>query len=186
MESLVCNIFCVFLFILKYTVIVIISLIIIIGFAIKVSKKLNQIWFSFFLTYYIKPQYLSAFDELRKRLFEDLSKVKSADPKLREENAIRILEIGTGEGPNLMHYPPNCRVISVDCNPSFQVFLNANRKKFPHVIFEKIVVARGEDIKQHVSDESVDVVVITHVLCSVTDQTAVFREAYRTLVKVWL
>jgi len=52
------------------------------------------------------------------------------------------------------------------------------------VKFEKIVVAKGEDMSEHVESESVDAVVITLVLCSVKDQVAVFKEAHRALAKV--
>jgi ubiquinone/menaquinone biosynthesis C-methylase UbiE len=121
---------------------------------------------------------------MRDVLFKDIDQIVSSDPELRKEKAIRILEIGTGEGPNLKWYPNNTRLISVDCNPTFKVYLEKNQKKFPHVKFEKIILARGEDIKDDVKSESVDAVVIVHVLCSVDDQTSVFKEAYRTLVKV--
>jgi len=152
------------------------------GIAIKLNKHFNDLWFSFFLTYILKK--LFVFEPSREALLKDLGELKSADPALRKENAIRILEIGTGEGPNLNLYPNNTRLISVDCNPTFKVYLEKNQKKFPHVKFEKIIVAKGEDLSEHVESESVDAVVIVHVLCSVDDQVAVFKEAHRTLAKV--
>jgi SAM-dependent methyltransferase len=156
----------------------------IIGIAIKFSKRLNQLWFSFFLTCIMKPFFGDVVESIRETLFKDINQLKSSDPKLRKENAIRILEIGTGEGPNLKFYPNNTRLISVDCNPTFQAYLEKNQKKFPHVKFEKIVVAKGEDMGEHVASESVDAVVIVHVLCSVDDQNAVFKEVHRVLAKV--
>src|SRR5579859_3471892 len=101
--------------------------------AIKLSKRLNQLWFSFFFTYLAKPYFNKGFEPMREALFEDLNELKSSDATLRKEKAIRILEIGTGEGPNLKFYPNNTRLISVDCNPTFQVYLEKNLKKFPHV-----------------------------------------------------
>ena len=168
---------------LFYLFIASIILIIIIGIAIKISKRFDDFWFYCLFTYVIKPRFGKAFDGLKANMFENICSIQSSDENLRKENAIRILEIGTGEGPNLKFYP-KCKFISVDCNKSFQKILKENKKQFPDVAIERIIAAKGEDISEYIPDESVDVVVITHVLCSVDDQEAVLKAAHRVLAKV--
>ena len=67
---------------------------------------------------------------------------------------------------------------------NFEKFLNNNKELNPHVIFERFINAFGENMKGHVNDESIDVVVITQCLCYSNDMSAMLREAYRVLVKV--
>lgn len=91
-----------------------------------------------------------------------------------------ILEIGCGTGANFRYYPPGAKVICTDPNPHFHNYLTENMKKSEHLKYERFVVAAGEDMSS-VGDESVDVVVCTLVLCSVTDVPQTLREAHRIL-----
>ena len=168
---------------LFYSFIASIIFIIIIGIAIKISKRFDDFWFYSIFTYIIKPRFGKSFDRLKADLFENIRSIKSSDESLRKENAIRILEIGTGEGANLQFYP-KCKFISVDCNKSFKNILKENKKQFPNVTIERIIAAKGENINEYIAEASVDVVVITHVLCSVDDQEAVLKAAHRVLKKV--
>ena len=168
---------------LFYSFIAFINFLIIIGIAIKISKRFNDIWFSFFYTYIVVPHYGKKYDVLKVDLFENIHAIESSDESLRKENAIRILEIGTGEGVNFKFYP-KCRLISVDPNKSFQNVLKENAKQFPNVTIERIITAKGENINEYIPDASIDVVVITHALCSVDDTETVLKEVHRVLIKV--
>lgn len=101
---------------------------------------------------------------------------------------LTLLEIGCGTGANFEFYPRGCRVICTDPNPHFQSYLTSSMGKNDHLVYEKFVVASGEDMGS-VEDDSVDVVVSTLVLCSVDSPAQTLREAHRILRPVshlWL
>ena len=164
-------------------IIIFIIFIIAVGIAIKIIKCLNGLWFYSIFNYIIKPRVGKSHELLRKEIFENIQSIKSNDQSLRRENAIRILEIGTRKGVNMKYYPKS-HFISVDRNTSSQNILKENKKRFPHVTIEKMIAAKREQINDYVPDESVDAVVMTHVLSSVDDQEAVLKAAYKVLVKV--
>nr|XP_060619989.1 N6-adenosine-methyltransferase TMT1A-like [Anolis sagrei ordinatus] len=93
---------------------------------------------------------------------------------------ISLLEIGSGTGTNFQFYPPGCRVTCTDPNPNFKQYLAKSMAENQHLQFENFVVAPAEDLRL-VSDGSVDVVVCTLVLCSVSNVTAVLKEVLRIL-----
>jgi ubiquinone/menaquinone biosynthesis C-methylase UbiE len=70
----------------------------------------------------------------------------------------------------------------LDSNEYFEKYYIQNKAKFPHIVLDKFIHGMAEDMRQ-VPDESVDAVVATQVLCSVTDLKSVLREVYRVLVK---
>ncbi|NXR74424.1 MET7A protein, partial [Pycnonotus jocosus] len=94
--------------------------------------------------------------------------------------ALRLLEIGTGHGPNFQFYPAGCKVTCTDVNPHFQESLAKNMKKNQHLQYEQFLVAAGEDLGQ-VPSGSVDAVVCTLVLCSVHSVSNTLREVLRVL-----
>ncbi|KAJ8394873.1 hypothetical protein AAFF_G00042280 [Aldrovandia affinis] len=110
----------------------------------------------------------------KKELFSNLSEFAGSD------GTLRILEIGCGSGANFEFYPSGCKVICTDPNPHFQSYLKKSIAANDQLEFEKFVVASGENLGV-VSDDSVDVVVSTLVLCSVNNVEQVLEEAYRIL-----
>jgi ubiquinone/menaquinone biosynthesis C-methylase UbiE len=94
---------------------------------------------------------------------------------------IRLLEIGIGSGNNLKFYPNNTRLISVEPNSHFDTYFEKNRKKFPNIILEKSIAGTAEDMST-IADNSIDVVVSTHVLCSVSDVQTCLNEIKRVLI----
>ncbi|KAJ0038450.1 hypothetical protein Pint_22795 [Pistacia integerrima] len=97
-------------------------------------------------------------------------------------NAEKVLEIGIGTGPNLKYYAsdPNIQVFGVDPNKKMEKYAQAAAVAagLPLTNF-KFLRAVGEAIPM--SDESVDAVVGTLVLCSVEDVAMTLQEVKRVL-----
>ncbi|NXC43732.1 MET7A protein, partial [Penelope pileata] len=110
----------------------------------------------------------------KQALFSNLRQFTGPSGKLT------LLEIGTGTGTNFQFYPPGCRLTCTDPNPNFRKFLLKSLLENRHVRLELFVVASGEDLQQ-IPDSSVDVVVGTLVLCSVSSVGRVLAEVLRVL-----
>ncbi|XP_070596602.1 thiol S-methyltransferase TMT1A-like [Erythrolamprus reginae] len=93
---------------------------------------------------------------------------------------LRLLEIGVGTGTNFQFYPPNSHVTCIDYNPNFKNILLGSMAQNTHLQFEDFVVASAENMSS-VSDNSVDVVVATLLLCSVDSPQAALKEILRVL-----
>lgn len=116
----------------------------------------------------VRPQKLEMFGQLKS--------IKSCDPKLRESNEIRILEIGAGTGANFEFYPKNCRLVVVEPNSFCEKFLRENAEKYPGIKIEKYVVKPAEEItNDDVKFGSFDAVVSTLVCCSVDNLSATYQ-----------
>uniref|UniRef100_A0A8D0C200 Methyltransferase type 11 domain-containing protein n=1 Tax=Salvator merianae TaxID=96440 RepID=A0A8D0C200_SALMN len=110
----------------------------------------------------------------KQQLFKTLTEFSDSSGRLS------LLEIGTGSGANFQFYPPGCQVNCTDPNPNFKQYLLKSISENPHLQFDGFIVASGEDL-HFVSDNSVDVVVCTLVLCSVDNIPAVLKEVKRVL-----
>lgn len=120
------------------------------------------------------------YEKLKKTLLEPIANEVSHDTKLREDKVINILEVGVGTGANFKYYPEGCHLVAVDPNPYFSQYYNENRSKFPHIKSAEIIVSKGEEMDM-VESNSIDVVVMTLVLCSVEDVTKVLSQVKRVL-----
>lgn len=88
----------------------------------------------------------------------------------------RILEVGCGAGSNFAHYPDTVSsVIAVEPEPS--LFKRAERA--PRSVRVELLPSSAERLP--LSDDSVDAVVFSLVLCSVSDEMAALGEAMRVL-----
>ncbi len=88
-----------------------------------------------------------------------------------------ILEIGPGAGANLKYYPDEVFLRGLEPNPYMQDYLREKGQKLDKPI--KIITGQAESIP--LDDESVDAVVCTLVLCSVTDVQKALSEIKRVL-----
>ncbi len=89
-----------------------------------------------------------------------------------------VLEIGPGAGSSLSYYSEDIHWIGVEPNPFMHPYLEreAQKKGITH-----IDLRQGTAEKLPVEDESIDAVVSTHVLCSVSDVDRSLREIKRIL-----
>ncbi len=90
----------------------------------------------------------------------------------------RVLEIGPGTGPNLRYYPAQVQWIGVEPNPFMHRYLRAEVER--QEVNAALIVGWAEQLA--LEDESVDAVVSTHVLCTVSDPERALREILRVLV----
>lgn len=89
-----------------------------------------------------------------------------------------ILEIGSGTGLNLAHYPEGVdRLVTVDPNPGMNRKLSRRAASSGIEVIQKTL--RGEDLP--FEDASFDTVVTTITLCSVPDPARVVRQIHRVL-----
>lgn len=130
-----------------------------------------------FLAYNITFTYNDKIHNLKRELFRNLARFANAD------GTLRLLEIGCGSGANFGFYPYGCTVICTDPNPHMEPYLRRSMEENKHLSYEAVLVISGEDMRE-VQDESVDVVVCTLVLCSVSKVERVLQEARRILRNV--
>ena len=118
--------------------------------------------------------YESAISPVKTRLFSQLQPSK-------EGELLEVAEIGCGTGPNLPYYNKNnTKITAVDPNNYMLPFLKKNMTEqgwAEDSISWKAGVAESLPLE----DSSVDAVVCTLVLCSVTDVVAVIAEVKRVL-----
>ena len=88
-----------------------------------------------------------------------------------------ILEIGPGAGVNLGHYDPSVHWIGIEPNPYMQAYLRKEAEKRGLQMDLRTAIAE----RLEVADQSVDAVVGTLVLCSVSDVGRVLKEIRRVL-----
>lgn len=93
---------------------------------------------------------------------------------------LELLEIGIGEGPDLKYYP-SCNLTSIEPNAYFEKKFHSNyfplQNKFKRV---KFIQGVAEDMGE-VETGSIDVVIMSWVLCSVSDTSKALKEVHRVL-----
>jgi ubiquinone/menaquinone biosynthesis C-methylase UbiE len=90
----------------------------------------------------------------------------------------RVLEVGAGNGLNFAHYPADVTsVLAVEPEALLRQVAGENAARAPI----PVEVVAGVADRLPVEDNSVDVVVYSLVLCSVTDQARALRECRRVL-----
>lgn len=90
----------------------------------------------------------------------------------------RVLEIGPGAGANLSYYPRDIDWIGIEPNPFMHPYIEQEAER--HGL--KNIELHGERAETlPVKDHSIDTVVSTYVLCSVTDIHATLEDIQRVL-----
>ena len=126
------------------------------------------------------------FSTLQKRLFAwgmsranfaDIRKVKITDfPEYSNLEELKqgllanlsgkVLEIGPGAGANFTYYSPSIEWVGIEPNPFMHSYL---QKEAERQGLNSIELYQGTAEQLPLADKSIDTVVSTHVLCSVTN-----------------
>ena len=128
---------------------------------------------------------------LRARLFAwSLSRADASQQRLYGEHKARlfaelatrtdapvIVEVGAGAGPNAAYFPPGSQWVAVEPNVHFHPHLR--RTATAHCLELRILDGTAEALQ--LEDASVDVVLSTLVLCSVSDVSSALSEIHRVL-----
>ncbi|WP_119068623.1 class I SAM-dependent methyltransferase [Aggregatilinea lenta] len=88
-----------------------------------------------------------------------------------------VLEIGPGTGANLTYYPADVRWLGIDPNPAMFPYVQREAQR----LGLSIQLREGQAEHLDVPDSSLDAVVSTQVLCSVTNPQRSLREIVRVL-----
>ena len=110
------------------------------------------------------------------RLFGELDSLKDA----RGDGRLVLLEIGCGSGHNFKYYPDGSEVICVEPNRHFESVLRESADQHQGVRISAYHISSAENLRD-VQSGSVDAVVSTEVLCSVSDPDRCLREIVRVL-----
>ena len=107
--------------------------------------------------------------------YESLGELKQA---LLGNLQHKVLEIGPGAGANLAYYPSQINWIGVEPNVYMYPYL---KRKAQQQALSNIELHQGTAENLPVEDESIDTVVSTHVLCSVSQLQRSLQEIKRIL-----
>lgn len=88
-----------------------------------------------------------------------------------------VLEIGSGTGSNLAYLPPDVRYQGIDPNPAMLPYAEREAQR----LGLSVRLREGQAEHLDVPDNSVDAVICTMVLCSVSDPQQSLREIVRVL-----
>ncbi|CAN7944348.1 unnamed protein product [Ixodes hexagonus] len=149
---------------------------------IRMSKKAQQVLFAR-LVYPIAMYLMNdMIDELRRLTVSQLNGLLSHDASLREQGALRVLEIGAGPGYNFDFMKRKVHYWNLDPNSEFSADLQRRLKRNPNVTMERYIQGYAEDMRG-VPDDHFDAVLMTYVLCSAMDVEKVLAECKRVLAK---
>jgi len=115
----------------------------------------------------------------KRRLFDGLQQLKAS----RGDGRLVILEIGSGSGANFQYYPDGSQIVCIERNSDFEQPLRASLQHRPGVEVSQFHVASCENMRDVASD-SVDAIVSTKVLCSVSNVDRCLQEVLRVLKPV--
>jgi len=112
----------------------------------------------------------------KRKLFQELETLKD----VRGDGRLVLLEVGCGGGNNFSYYPAGSEVICIERNRHFEATLYETAGHYPEVQILALHVSPAENMGE-VQSGSVDAVVSTKVLCSVTDLDQCLQEIIRVL-----
>jgi SAM-dependent methyltransferase len=124
------------------------------------KEERGHAWFSWFYTRFAEPMNRRRLAPIARELLAGLT----GD----------VLEIGAGSGATFVHYADAARVLAIEPDPHMR--RRAARNLRPNIRLE---AGAGEHLPA--DDGSIDSVVVSLVLCTVTDVAATLREVRRVL-----
>lgn len=98
---------------------------------------------------------------------------------------LTIVEIGPGNGCNLLFYPKDTELITIEKNECLQAALEDKLdKRFPQIKLIKSITGDVTKITDDdIPDNSVDIVVATHALCCIQNDVPTIKQIHRILKK---
>jgi len=124
----------------------------------------------------VGKEYDRLMTDRKRQLFADLESLKD----VRGDGRMVLLEIGCGGGHNFKYYPAGSEVICVDPNRHYKAMAQKSVRQHPEVQISAFHVSSAENMRE-VQSGSVDAVVSTVVLCSVSDIDQCLQEIIRVL-----
>lgn len=144
------------------------------------SQCMRHLFSSWVFFPLVEPLFMFAFEGLRSEIMAELNDLVSHDPTLRRGDSVRVLEVGVGRARNLKHITRNIKYVAVDPDESMKANFLSLQSRYPHIQLEDWLLTTGETMSQ-VRDNTVDAVIVTHLLCSVPDARKVVIECSRVL-----
>lgn len=123
----------------------------------------------------LRHRLFAAFTAKNDRLSDELYREKKE--ALFGELDGRVLEIGPGTGVNLQYFPREIDWIGIEPNKAMHPYLEAKARDLG--VTARLETGMSEHLQ--IEDESVDVVISSLVLCSVSDLAETLREVLRVL-----
>ena len=115
--------------------------------------------------------------DLKERLFKPLR------DEFDQSTYVKTLEIGPGAGTNFAYLPANIRLTTLEENPYFKKHFATIQARHPTITIEDMLIGDAENMV-HISNESFDVVIGTHIFCCIDDYEAAAKEIFRVLKPV--
>ena len=94
----------------------------------------------------------------------------------------KVLEIAAAKGYNFHIYPNNIELTVLEYNCDFENLFKSNVKKHG-IDLDQYIIGDIENMHQ-LADNTFDIVLVTHVLCSVNDEKKALGEVRRVLKSV--
>lgn len=130
-----------------------------------------------FITHTTQDAKEDAVREIKQNLFRDLHELS------REQEGLKLLEIGTGSGLNFKFMPPGCELVCVEPEPCYDPYIYKNAEKFVKSSTVQIVHQPAGDLDMF-EDDYFDGVIVTHLLCLIPDEMRLLRAIRRVLKPV--
>ena len=148
-----------------------------VGVVWLIFKKTMRLLFPLMLNFMMNKVHSSL--QIKKKLFDEAFENVSTNNK---SSKLEILEIGIGTGCNFKHFPKDANVTILDKDDQFLSYLRASmeRENRQDLQISKLVVNTGENMKD-IKSNSMDAVVHTFIMCSVSDYSLVMQEIHRVL-----
>ena len=162
--------------------VLVISAFIFLIFVLKITKIHSRIWAMIsaraeMLIWRDAETNMVELKEARIRLFKDIGSQVTGRP-------LDILEVGPGDGRNFTYFPAGSKLRIVEPNTNFHPSIRKRIAELgSHLQTEEIIVDVAERL-EGVADNSVDVYVMTYVMCEVSDVKKTLAQAHRVLRKV--
>jgi ubiquinone/menaquinone biosynthesis C-methylase UbiE len=146
-----------------------------VGFLWKIY--LRQVFFAKLLGKYVAPEANRRLADRKKKLFARMEELKAK----RGDGRLVVVDVGSGSGINFRFYPEGSEVICVDPNRHFEPTLRAGSVDWPGVRVVDYLATYCEKMREVIEPEVADAVVVSELLCCVSNVDLCLKEILRIL-----